>query len=283
MVRKPVVAGTFYEEDFEELGYQIRDSFLSKRGPGELPTENTKEKIYGAIIPHAGYAYSGSCMAHAYKAILDGGLPEVFIILSPNHTGVGYNSILMDNMKTPFGEVKVDFELAKLILDKTNLINDSLAHLKEHAVEVHLPYIQFIAKGQDVKIVPIVIGECDYKKLGEAIKEVIDESKKSVCVIASSDFIHYGIIYQYLPFEKNIKKNIHQMDNEAYSYIQKKDSEGFNNFIKKTNANICGQYPILILMEILKDKKSELLCHYNSGDLNKVYDSCVDYMSIVFK
>ncbi|MEM5791184.1 MAG: AmmeMemoRadiSam system protein B, partial [Candidatus Aenigmatarchaeota archaeon] len=65
MLRAPVVAGSFYNLDPEMLTKQIEFCFNHKLGPKKV----TKEKFLSAIVPHAGYIYSGPVAAWVYSRI----------------------------------------------------------------------------------------------------------------------------------------------------------------------------------------------------------------------
>ena len=65
MIRKPVVAGQFYPDDFTGFSSQIEESF--RKGPDILPSNKRRRIMFGAIIPHAGYSFSGRCAAWAYN------------------------------------------------------------------------------------------------------------------------------------------------------------------------------------------------------------------------
>ena len=123
----------------------------------------------------------------------------------------------------------------------------------------------------------------DYISLGRGIRKAIDESGKDVIVIASSDFIHYGMSYGYVPFFDNVKENLNKMDNEIFSFIEKKDSKGFIRYLDKTGATVCGRYPIATLLNIYPEAKIKKLCHYNSGDVVGDYSHCVDYISAILE
>jgi len=86
-IRTPAVAGMFYPSEKNELKQLIKQSFLHKFGPGKIPPSETKKKIYGIICPHAGYMYSGPIACQAFYAI-SSDLPELFIIVGPNHWGI---------------------------------------------------------------------------------------------------------------------------------------------------------------------------------------------------
>ncbi len=287
MTRKPIVAGQFYAQDFAQLEKQIKDCFLSKLGPGELPIKKREKNILGTICPHAGYIYSGPCAAWAYKEIGESSFVDLYIILGPNHTGLGKTSTLLEDFQTPFGLVKVDKEFGSTLIKNSSLVESRIAHLNEHSIEVQLPFLQFVEKDylSHLKFLPIVIGhDCNYKELATAIKKTIQKTRKKVRIIASSDFTHYGFGYGFVPFSTNIKENLTEFDNKAVEFIKKLDAEGFLDYVDKTGATICGALPIALLIETLKDeaKKVRVLQHYNSGDISGDYSNCVDYFSIIF-
>src|SRR5207253_2589671 len=80
-VRPPAVAGMFYEDSPEALRRQV-DACLAANPPAAA-----KQKFIGAVVPHAGLMYSGHVAAAFYAAAE---LPTRFIILCPNHTGLGH-------------------------------------------------------------------------------------------------------------------------------------------------------------------------------------------------
>jgi AmmeMemoRadiSam system protein B len=120
-IRRPTVAGQFYESDAEALRSQIKSSFLSTLGPGKLPevnTHNHPRSIVGLVCPHAGYLYSGAVAASAYFELALDGTPDTVVILGPNHTGYGSALSLMREgvWQTPLGSVEVDSKMADAVL-----------------------------------------------------------------------------------------------------------------------------------------------------------------------
>ena len=169
MTRKPCVSGQFYEADMNQLNEQIKESFLSKRGPGTLPANKREKDILGVICPHAGYAFSGACAAWSYSSIAEAGFPDVFIIIGPSHYGTENPAATLQDFETPFGVVKTDAEFVNALAKKGNIIIDEDAHASEHSIEVQLPFLQFANKDRmkDIKIAPITVsGKTDCKALG---------------------------------------------------------------------------------------------------------------------
>ncbi len=199
MLRKPAVAGFFYPDNPEELKKLIEDCFLEEDGVCEIPKLNTFEGSDYPIhimVPHAGYQYSGAIASHGYCNVVQNGFPEVFIILSPNHTGLGSEvSVFSEGeWSTPLGNVEVDSDFAGEIISFSDIAKaDFSAHIREHSIEVQLPFLQYFS--DDFKIVPITMGSQTFtasSDLAKAIFEAGNKLGKSYCVIASTDLSHFN-------------------------------------------------------------------------------------------
>src|SRR4051812_12295681 len=183
--RPPAVAGAFYEASPDRLRAQVSDCFAKS----ELPA--AKERFIGAVVPHAGLMYSGA-VAAAFYARAE--LPKRFIILCPNHTGVGHFAAINreGSWRTPLGDVKIDTPLADALMSRTSLLaEDWTAHAREHSLEVQLPFLQQLIG--DFTFVPICLGAHRYdycETIGHAIADVIAK-ERDVAILASSDLNHY--------------------------------------------------------------------------------------------
>lgn len=282
--RKPVVAGRFYEGDKEKLRAEIKSCFLSELGPKSLPSNSRHRKIFGGVAPHAGYMFSGAGAAHTYKEIAESEDQTTFIIIGPNHNARGGEVTTMrEDWETPLGRIETDQKIISKLLSTCRYIEeDETSYRYEHSVEVQLPYLQFVY-GKKFKFVPLLVNTNNTKIL-EEVGERISALNK-ICVIASSDFTHYGPNYEYTPFMNNIKENLHKLDKEIIKSITELDMEKFTEKIKKTKATVCGWGAILTTMHAVKkmgSKKGELLKYYTSGDVTKDYSNSVGYASIVF-
>jgi len=285
-MRKAVFAGSFYPKSEPALKKAIESCFLSDFGPGSLPSKVRKAKpVLAVLAPHAGYQYSGPAAAWSYKAIAESPLPDVFIILAPNHNS-GRSGICMETFLTPFGEVRMDQEFAKELAAKgTVLINDEI-HIPEHSIEVQLPFLQYAAgaNATGIKILPILVSsDLDLSKAALDIKETIIDLDRSVVFVVSSDFTHYGKNYQYLPFFKDVKESLEELDTRAFDIIKTADYTGFEEFIDETEDTICGFYPILLFLRTVKFKEAILEKYYVSGDIIGDYSNSVSYASFVFR
>src|SRR5512137_1170978 len=159
-MRSPAVAGQFYPKSPQELKRQL-DEFLGGAPSQELP-------ILGAVVPHAGYIYSGSVAADVYARLPK---KETYVILGPNHHGLGAPiSLSRDSWKTPLGLVEPDQEMAQALVG-TIIDQEELAHLHEHSIEVQLPFLQD-RFGNSFKILALAMGLQDEEtaiEVGDAL------------------------------------------------------------------------------------------------------------------
>ncbi len=275
MIRKPAVAGIFYENKPDMLKKCIEHCFMHDLGPGNIPIMGHIREIKGAIVPHAGYMYSGPIAAHSYYKIVEDGFPETFVILCPNHTGLGSGvSISSDKQwKTPLGNVNVDTEFTNYLFENSNIMDlDNLAHLKEHSCEVQLPFLQYF--NEDFKVVPISMGLQDIntaKDVAEAINNAKNELDKDIIVLASTDFTHYQ--------SQDIAS---KQDYSLLDSISNFDVSGMYSKIQEHNITICGYGPVaatLIFAKSNNANNSQFLKYATSGDITKDYAAVVGYAS----
>ena len=274
-IRTPAVAGMFYPSEKKELKKSIKECFLHKFGPGKIPPSNIKKKIFGVICPHAGYMYSGPIACHSFYAI-SSDAPELFIIIGPNHWGIGSSVATMKDCKwnTPLGNVEVDSEAAEEISHISEIIDvDYFSHTREHSLEVQIPIIQEMYS--DFKILPISMinqNKDAAKDIGLAIVKIAE--KKKAMIIGSSDFTHY---------EQN--EFAHKQDMALIEPILKLDVKKFYDVLEDRNVSACGYGAIAATMIACKElgaTKGELLKYATSGDITGDTSSVVGYGSIVF-
>ncbi len=285
-LRKPTVAGIFYEKGFEELEEQIQGCFAHPKGPGALPVSKRKGKLSAVIVPHAGYAFSGPCAAWAFKEIAESQFADTYLIIGTNHSAYPKTTTLLDDWQTPFGVVQVDLEFAKALVARKIAVNDPVPHLHEHSVEVQLPFLQFVSRDNlpRLRFVPLMLApDLSVKDLALDLAEAIMDSGKHICIIVSGDFTHYGPDYNYLPFTENAPKKLHDLDMGAVKFIREMDGKGFFDYVHNTGATICGYLPITLVIEILRKASVELHQYYTSADLTGSWRNAVGYAAISFR
>ncbi len=264
-VRMPAKAGQFYPGEPQVLERAV-ESFTQVSGE--------RIRALGCIVPHAGYIYSGH-VAGAVYARLE--LPRRFIIMCPNHTGMGEPLAILSagEWLTPLGKSRVDTELASALKRHHRpLSEDEDAHLREHALEVQLPFLQKLLP--DFSFVPIAVGTGRYQALeglGAAIAATLAEVSDPVLVIASSDMNHY---------ESDQVTRI--KDRRALDCIFALDPQGLYDVVTKQNVTMCGFGPAIAMLTACKLRgatKAELIKYATSGDVTGDRDMVVGYAGVV--
>src|SRR5580693_9383433 len=134
-VRRPAVAGRFYPAKPEVLAREL-DQYLAADAAAP---QKKMEAALGCVAPHAGYMYSGHVAGAVFHRI---DVPELCLVLCPNHTGVGYPLAIMSEgeWETPLGNVPIDTAFAADLKSRlAALEEDATAHRAEHSAEVELP------------------------------------------------------------------------------------------------------------------------------------------------
>jgi MEMO1 family protein len=270
----------FYPDNPRDLRGLIDQLFRNQRfGPGRGPPSDTKRRIYGIVSPHAGYAYSGAIAANGFYEVSSIDFQNI-IMVGPNHYGIGSRVAAMKDgeWETPFGEVKINSELAQDIASKSSTLDfDEFAHSRDHCLEVQLPFLQSIR--EDFRIVPIVLmsqTSDTAHELGNAISDTIVEkgTTNNTLLIASSDFTHY---------EPN--SDAHRKDGELIKTILALDINKFYTVLERLDVSACGYGAIATIMVSAKNlgaTRGELLKYATSGDVTGDTSAVVGYSSIVF-
>ena len=282
MIREACVAVRFYENNVKLLREIIEDSFNCKMGPGSIPKLSLVKKgesIGAIMVPHAGYMYSGPVAAHAYSKLAEAGFPETFVIIGPNHTGMGKPVSVFNEgaWMIPIGKVEVDGDLADAIISKSKYAEaDFTAHMMEHSVEVQLPFLKFFSN--DFKIVPICMMDQSpqaSKDLAQAIYDASSQLDRKIVIIDSTDLSHF-----------KSQELTEEHDRLVFNEIEKGNTEGLYETVSRNNITMCGYGPTMVAMEYSKKVSNydfEFLKHATSGDTTLDYKSVVGYGSGIFK
>jgi len=259
------------------IGFYPQDRFELEDMAKKLTVTDKHINAIGAVCPHAGYTYSGQT---AGKTLATAKTDKTtFLILCPNHTGQGKEiAVSRQDWQTPIGTVQTD----KKLIENLSLSIDESAHKNEHSIEVQLPLLQAIYK--DFKIVPVCIGQIDLDQIKELAKKLVN---KNSFYIASSDFIHFGPMYGYVPFNAESKKQlewVRQQDMKMIDLITKLKPKKFYNKVMENNYTVCGAIPITVLLYIMKSlgAKQGHPIDYKSSYAVQPSSSFVSYAGIVF-
>ncbi|MCZ6689979.1 MAG: AmmeMemoRadiSam system protein B [Planctomycetota bacterium] len=263
--RKPAVAGTFYPGDPVELRSAI-DSYSEA-----VPERAT---VIAAIVPHAGYIYSGPVVGKVISAME---IPEEVLILGPNHTGRGAVLSLYPegSWATPLGEVGISEELNRsLLAEVPGLEEDTVAHAREHCAEVQVPFLQ--SRRPDVRISVIIFATRRLEVLinaGEGIARALGGRPGAVVILSSSDMTHYE------PHDVAKAK-----DQLAIDQILELNPEGLHRVVAERAISMCGSSPSVAALKAangLGASSARLVSYRTSGEETGDHDSVVGYAGIL--
>jgi len=264
--RSPAVAGSFYSSNPVRLRKEVESLLAGAPDLREIPI--------AALVPHAGYVYSGHTAARFYGGVQ---IADRIVLIGPNHTGYGRLASLdpADSWLTPLGPVEVDRPFRDFLLSLSKQLElDSVAHFREHSLEVQLPFLQVVKPG--ARIVPVILGRLalrDAVELGRELAAAIRESEGSTMILASSDMNHYES--QEVTIEK---------DEIALDRFLALDAEGLFQDVERSGISMCGVIPATVALVAARElgaARGLLLEHRTSGEAFGDYEQVVGYASSV--
>lgn len=239
--RTPAVAGMFYSADADKLRYHIK-RLLQEATP-------TTHQPKALIIPHAGYVYSGAVAASGYQTLqqIKSRISKV-VLLGPAHR-VPVQGIALpqhEYFASPLGLVPLETDTLQQLAELPGVHFDNHAHLQEHSLEVHLPFLQHGL--ENFTLTPLLIGNATPHQVAEVL-DMLWGGEETLIVI-SSDLSHF---HPYATAEK--------MDRHTCDKILKLQP-GLNG------NEACGCRAINGLTLLARQRKlnCELLDLRNSGD-----------------
>ena len=227
-----------------------------------------------AMVPHAGYVYSGATAGRVFGAIE---VPNRVIVLCPNHTGRGARLSIWakGEWDTPLGAVPVDEELAGAILEEdSRFTDDSRAHRNEHAIEVELPFL--LVKNPEFRLTPIVISHWRTEELvsfGQAIARAVQRVDGPVLIVASTDMSHFVSADE-----------AKAGDDKALKAVVSLDPKQLCDTVLGEGISMCGVMPTAVALAAansLGASQSELVDYTHSGLVTGDNSSVVAYAGVI--
>ncbi|MDF1615336.1 AmmeMemoRadiSam system protein B [Desulfurivibrio dismutans] len=270
MIRTPAVAHQFYPGDAEVLR-----ELLTRLVP-QTTTTTQSRPARAVIMPHAGYVYSGKVAGETVARVT---IPEDVVVMGPNHHGLGAPAALMTtgSWEMPLGEVKINAELAALIRRHgPEISDDERAHLREHSLEVLLPFLQFRQPG--LRMVPLCLARlslADCRLIGRALAAALDDYQQPVLLAASTDMSHY-----------ETRAAATAKDHLAIERVLALDPEGLYQTVAERQISMCGVIPTVItLFAALATgaTEAELVRYSDSGEASGDTSQVVGYAGFVIR
>lgn len=265
--RIPVVAGQFYPGDAETLDQEVRAYLSQAEDKAQAPT-------LLAMAPHAGWVYSG---AVAGATLGHANLAETVLLLGPNHTGMGKPLAVWPRGRWlfPGGGLEVDEELAALLMEKEHRLEpDRAAHLREHSLEVLVPFLA--ALNPAMKIVPIAVAQPDAETLmavGKTLGRTLRGLGREVSLVVSSDMSHFVT-----------HEEAQELDGQALDPALALNPALFHQTVRQGGISMCGVLPMTLALAAaieLGASETEITGYATSGEVNGDLSRVVGYAGFV--
>ena len=257
-VLSPAVASLFYPGNPLELQQNVRKLLDEASQDVDLPDDRILRAL---IVPHAGYVYSGSTAAKAYR-LLNNYRDEFrrIILLGPAHRvwiqGIAFPGV--EAFETPLGRIPLAVKQIRELLRFPEVQLRDDAHLEEHCLEVQLPFLQELLGEFD--LIPAVVGETSAETFSEILETLLQDSNS--LLLLSTDLSHFLSYSEAQEMDSNTARAIESFKEE-----------------KILPERACGAHPLRGLLRYARNRNWNIhrlgLC--NSGDNAGSKDRVVGY------
>jgi AmmeMemoRadiSam system radical SAM enzyme/AmmeMemoRadiSam system protein B/AmmeMemoRadiSam system protein A len=266
-IRPAAVAGSFYPGRTEEMDRMLDEWFCG--GPQPEPWA-------GALVPHAGWVYSGRLAAAVFRRVK---FPQRVIVLAPKHHPEGADWAVAPHRtwRLPGRSLESDPELARQLAESiSGLVLDSAAHNREHSIEVQLPLVARLAPQARVVGIAIHGGDLDtLERFAEQLAGVLGGLEERPLLVISSDMNHYADDAQ-----------TRLRDRMALDAIAALDPERLYRTVMERQISMCGVLPAVVAMKTLRRLNSLNRCeevgYATSADASGDRQRVVGYAGMLF-
>ena len=257
MIRKMSVSGSFYPSKPEIIRELIKEFNRNSK------ENRVNSNIVGAIVPHAGYIYSGFTANEVYRILPK---KERFIVIGPSHRFAyeGISGSFFNEYQTPLGNLKIDLDYLKELAKIFDIEFYPIAH-QEHSTEVQMPFIKYYFKTSSV--IEFIYSKYDYRELSKIISYLLKDSDNMI--IISSDLSHF------YPLEV-----ANRLDSICMRAILDK-----NILEMEKGCEACGKIGIKAILKSANELslKSQIISYTTSADRTSDETSVVGYLGAIIE
>jgi len=234
--RPPAVAGAFYPGRAIEI-----EQMLSSMMPAARPEP---QDWPAALVPHAGWIYSGSLAAATFARVR---IPQTVMIFCPRHRpgGADWAVAPFGVWQLPTSNVAGNPALAERVVKAVDGAElDATAHLREHAIEVQLPILARLRP--DVQVLGVALGGGDLPSLqqfGRQLGDLLATLDEPPLLAISSDMNHFAD-----------EATTRQVDRLAIEAIASLDPTQLYNTVRGHQISMCGMMGAVVVMEALRQQ-----------------------------
>ena len=300
--RPAAVAGLFYPatpaeratliDEFERTtenresagkGEAGENSGVSENGEiGEIAGNGESGRRWSAaLVPHAGWIYSGRLAAATLKRVE---IPETVVVFAPKHRAEGAEFAVMPAERWDVGggeRVASDPAFVeRFVAAVPPFRKDAVAHRREHAVETLVPLIA--RRSPSAKVVGAVVGRATVDELTATAEKFAaflqcEEKRggKAPLILISSDMNHFSN-----------DETTRRLDALALDALESLDPTRLLETVRREKISMCGVLPAFFVLSALRKigklGKAEKVGYATSGDSSGDRERVVGYAGYLF-
>ena len=162
-------------------------------GVKPLPAET---KVYGGVMPHAGWYFSGKLAARVFYLAAQVKQPQVVCIFGGHLGGSSPPLLVQDEAwETPLGDLAMATNMFAPLQQKIACRPESPG---DNTIEVQLPMVKYFFPQAKLLAVRAPHSQ-QAMQLGQAVAQTAQELNLSLLAFGSSDLTHYGPNYGWAP------------------------------------------------------------------------------------
>lgn len=241
-------------------------------------------KVYGGIVPHAGWYFSGKAAARVFFLNAKAVQPQVVVVFG-GHLGGNSPPLLVteEAWETPLGNLPLATEFYEPLKKRLTLAEE---YPGDNTIEVQLPMVQYFFP--QAKVLAVRAPHSPQAlELGEAVVAVAQELQVSLLVFGSTDLTHYGPNYGWAPkgFGPGAVKWVKEVNDKRFiEAALKLDGPGLMQAVAEDQSacSAGGAAAAVAAARKLGATKTFLSDYYTSYDIMPG-DSFVGYAGIVLE
>jgi len=284
-LRPAMLPGAFYPKLAKDIEAELTRMFA----PGEIvpPTHELQPlpaatfdqpiPVAAALVPHAGWVYSGRLAA---QTLARAEIPETVVIFAPRHRAGGANWAVAPytTWGIPYGKVAVDLEWAtRFVHAVRNFRFDETPHKHEHAIEVQLPLI--VRLNPAAKVVGVTMVGGDWDEIEEAAARFaafLKQCDTKPLLVISTDMNHFA--------SEETTRHVDQM---ALDAIRSLHPEQLFETVMGKQISMCGVYAAVFVLQTLRTlgalNEAVPVGYTTSGAVSGDLQRVVGYAGLLFR
>ena len=162
-------------------------------------TTDHEHLAVAAIVPHAGWRFSGAVAAASIAALGDDVTDCVMIFGGHMRPGQRPRLQIAGSFDTPLGAIDVDDQIATELASRFDAeIETADNFLPDNSIELQLPFIK--QRWPRARIVAMAVGaDRQAKEIGCVAAQLSREQGRQAVALGSTDLTHYGENYDFCP------------------------------------------------------------------------------------